>query len=136
MTTPSQAELGSPAAPSVPAPGLPEQGHGLTLSRFRRFAAWARRVSLERKLAIVLMVATVGAGTVTFAAMTGNLPLAVDPWSVLLRLNLDLVLLLGLSALIARRLVIIWAEHRKGIAGAQHCDPVPALCRLGQPGQP
>ena len=121
MTTPSQAELGGPAAPSVPAPGLPEQGvaaRGLSVSRFRRVAAWAGRVNLERKLAIVLLVATVGSGTVTFAAMTGNLPLAVDPRSILLLLNLDLVLLLGLGAVIARRLVIIWIEHKKGVAGA------------------
>jgi len=106
MTTPSQAESGGQTAPGLPA------------SRFQRFAAWAGRVNLERKLAIVLMVATVCSGTVTFAAMTGNLPIAVEPWSVLLLLNLDLVLLLGLSSLIARRLVIIWAEHKRGLAGA------------------
>ena len=121
MTTPSQTELGGPAAPSVPTPGLPEHGvaaRGLSVSRFRRVAAWAGRVNLERKLAIVLLVATVGSGTVTFAAMTGNLPLAVDPRSILLLLNLDLALILGLSAVIARRLVIIWIEHKKGVAGA------------------
>jgi two-component system nitrogen regulation sensor histidine kinase NtrY len=106
MSTPSQAALDEQAAPGLPA------------SRFGRFAAWAGRVNLERKLAIVLLVATVGSGTVTFAAMTGNLPIAVDPGSVLLLLNLDLVLVLGLSALIARRLVIIWAEHKRGLAGA------------------
>ncbi len=106
MNRPIEAELA--AHPS----GTPPQG------RYRRIAAWAHRVNLERKLAIVLLVATVTAGTVTFAAMTGNLPRALDPWSILLLLNLDLILLLGLSALIARRLVILWAEHKKGLAGA------------------
>jgi len=106
MNTPSQAALDDQAAPGLPA------------SRFGRFAAWAGRVNLERKLAIVLLVATVGSGTVTFAAMTGNLPVAVDPGLVLLLLNLDLVLVLGLGALIARRLVIIWAEHKRGLASA------------------
>ena len=107
--------------PSEVAPSLSEQGpeRDLAVSRYRRFAAWAGRVNLERKLAIVLLVATVGAGTVTFGAMTGNLPLAVDPLSILLLLNLDLVLLLGLSALIARRLVILWIERKKGVAGAR-----------------
>jgi two-component system nitrogen regulation sensor histidine kinase NtrY len=90
----------------------------LAVSRFRRFAAWAGRVNLERKLTIVLLVATVGSGTATFAAMTGYLPLAVDPLSILLLLNLDLVLLLGLGAVIARRLVMLWAEHKRGTAGA------------------
>ena len=139
MTTPSQAELGGQAAPSPRAPGLSAIGvpgrtqstegvaaegvaaegvategvatQAVAPSRFRRFAAWAGRVNLERKPTIVLLVATVGSGTVTLAAMTGHLPLAVDPLSILLLLNLDLVLLLGLSAVIARRLVIIWAER-------------------------
>ena len=106
MNTPSEAELGAPSPRSLP------QG------RHRRIAAWAHRVNLERKAAIALLVATVGAGTVTFAAMTGNLPMVVGPWSILLLLNLDLILLLGLSALIARRLVILWAEHKRGLAGA------------------
>lgn len=90
-------------------------GHGV----FGRFVAWAERVNLERKLAIALMLGAVAAGTVTFAAMTGHFPSVVDPWAVLLLLNLDLVLLLSLSAMIARRLVILWAEHRKGLAGAR-----------------
>lgn len=85
----------------------------------RRFLAWAERVNLERKLAIALMLGVVASGTVTFAAMTGYFPVAVDPWALLLLLNLDLVLLLSLSAMIARRLVILWAEHRKGLAGAR-----------------
>ena len=106
MNTPGEAELGAPLSRSLP------QG------RYRRVAAWARRVNLERKLAIALLVATVGAGTVTFAAMTGNLPGLQDAWSILLLLNLDLILLLGLGALIARRLVILWVEHKKGLAGA------------------
>ncbi|MEE8188725.1 MAG: HAMP domain-containing protein, partial [Kiloniellales bacterium] len=86
---------------------------------FARCAAWAQRVNLERKLAIGLLVATVGSGTVTFAAMTGNLPVAVDPWTVLLLLNLDLILLLVLSAIVARRLVILWTARKKGLAGAR-----------------
>jgi two-component system nitrogen regulation sensor histidine kinase NtrY len=106
MSTPSEVELGAQAPGSLP------QG------RHRRFAAWAHRVNLERKLAVALLVATVIAGTVTFAAMTRNLPLALGPRSLLLLLLLDLILLLGLSALLARRLVILWAEHKKGLAGA------------------
>ncbi|MFQ5773180.1 MAG: ATP-binding protein [Kiloniellaceae bacterium] len=75
-------------------------------------------MNLERTLAIAFLIGAVVAGAVTFMAMTGHLPVAVDPWSVLLLLNLDLILLLGLSALIVRRLVILWAAHRRGLAGA------------------
>jgi two-component system nitrogen regulation sensor histidine kinase NtrY len=106
MNTPSQAELGAQVSPRLPE------------GRHRRFANWARRINLERKLAIALLVATVCAGTVTFAAMTGNLPMDLDPRFVLLLLNLDLILLLGISSIIARRLVILWAEHKRGLAGA------------------
>jgi two-component system nitrogen regulation sensor histidine kinase NtrY len=94
-------------SPPPESPGLPA-----------RLLRWGRRVNLERKLAILLLIGTVASGTVTFSAMTDHLPMAVEPRAVLLLLNLDLILLLGLSALIARRLVILWAAHKKGLAGS------------------
>jgi len=87
--------------------------------RLQRFSVWARRVRLERKLTLALLIAAVTAGIATFAAMTGRWPVAADAWVVLLLLNLDLVLLLGLSALIARRLVVLWIANKRGIAGAR-----------------
>ncbi len=88
-------------------------------SRARRFLVWAKRVNLERKLAIALMLGVVASGTATFTAMTGYFPVAIDAWALLLLLNLDFVLLLSLSVIVARRLVILWAEHKKGRAGAR-----------------
>ena len=85
----------------------------------QRFAAWAARINLERKLAIALLLGAVASGTVTFSAMTGHFPVVVQPLYILLLLNLDLVLLLCLSVMIARRLVMLWAEHKKGMAGAR-----------------
>jgi two-component system nitrogen regulation sensor histidine kinase NtrY len=82
------------------------------------FIRWSRLVRLERKLAIVLLVASVSAGITTFAAMTGNLPVATDTALMLLLLNVDLLLLLGLSLLIVRRLVILWVARRRGTAGS------------------
>lgn len=87
--------------------------------RFRRLNLWMRRVKLERKLAIALLVAAVTSGVTTFAAMTGNLPGRVEPWVILSLINLDLILLLGLAAVIARRLVILWVARRRGAAGAR-----------------
>jgi hypothetical protein len=98
-------------APNTP-PGLPRRA-------VLRFLFWSRRVRLERNLAIVLAFAAVAAGTATFAAMTGNLPMAVDTWDILLLLNLDLVLLLALGALISRRLVYVWVASKRGAAGAR-----------------
>ena len=49
-----------------------------------RFTAWARRVNLERKLTVVLLVAAVTAGLATFAAMTERLPTQADATLILL----------------------------------------------------
>ena len=101
-----------------------------TPNLFRRFSEWAGRVNLERKLAIALLVAAVTAGIATFAAMTGRLPAAVDTWVILLLLNLDLVLLLGLGALIARRLVVLRIATKRGLAGARLHARLSALFSL------
>ncbi|MDJ0896990.1 MAG: HAMP domain-containing protein, partial [Alphaproteobacteria bacterium] len=88
-------------------------------SNIGRFADWAQRVRLERKLVIALLVGAVTAGIATFAAMTESLPAAVDTWVILLLLLLDLALLLCLGALIARRLVILHFAAKSGVAGAR-----------------
>ncbi len=85
----------------------------------QRIGDWVRKVKLERKLAIVLLVAAVSSGIMTFAAMTGRLPGKVEPWVILSLINLDLVLLLALVVLIARRLVILWVARRRGMAGSR-----------------
>ena len=96
-----------------------ETATGLPRRTILRFFYWSRRVRLERNLAIGLAVAAVAAGMATFGAMTGNLPVAVDAWDILLLLNLDLVLLLALGALIGRRLVYVWVASKRGAAGAR-----------------
>ena len=88
-------------------------------SALTRLGLWAQRVGLERKLAIAFLITGVVSGTVTFMAMTGNFRVAADPWSLLLLLNLDLVILLVLGVLIARRLVILWTARKRGLAGSQ-----------------
>ena len=115
-------------APIRDVEGLNAPGEGISIESsagtappglYGRFAVWAHRVNLERKLAFAFLVSGVACGTVTFLAMTGKIHYARDPVSLLLLLNVDLVLLLGLSAFIVRRLVILWAAHKRGLAGAQ-----------------
>lgn len=96
-----------------------ESTPGLPRRTLLRFLYWSRRFRLERNVAIALAVAAVAAGVATFGAMTGNLPVAVDTWGILLLLNLDLVLLLALGALIGRRLVYVWVASKRGAAGAR-----------------
>jgi two-component system nitrogen regulation sensor histidine kinase NtrY len=83
-----------------------------------KISAWAQRVGLEKKLAFGLAVAAVLSGIATVASWTGSRDFGPDPDTVLLLLYLDTVLLLLLGAVVARKLVIVWAERRRGLAGS------------------
>ena len=89
------------------------------MSLSRQVLTWASRVGLGRKLAVALALASVACGIGTYAAFTGWPPFHDKPGAVLLFLNLDLVLLLGLAVVIARRLVEVWMERRRGHAGSR-----------------
>ena len=93
--------------------------HSAGLSRPLRLRDWARRVGLARKLAITLALAALAAGIVTYAVFSGNPPDGPEPRTVLAILLVDLVLLLSLGAIVARGLVRLWAERRRGSAGSQ-----------------
>lgn len=88
-------------------------------SLMRQAARWAARVGLVNKLSVVLTIAAVAAGVATYAALTETPPFGHGADTVYLLLNLDLVILLLLGALIARRVVGIWVERRRGRAGAR-----------------
>ncbi len=92
-----------------------------TVSRNRlstRLALWARKAALARRLAIGLTVAAIASGVATYIALTGS-PLGPDPTTILILIIVDLCLLLPLAALVAYRVVRLWAEHRRGMAGAR-----------------
>ncbi len=91
---------------------------GMTQTWIQRLRLWADRVGLANKLAIGLTVAAVASCFATYAALTGE-GLSPDPRTVLLLLNLNLVLLLALGAVVARRIVQLWAERRRGSAGSK-----------------
>jgi two-component system nitrogen regulation sensor histidine kinase NtrY len=85
----------------------------------RRVRSWAGRIGLWHKCAIALALAALGSGLATYMALTGTPPFARRPNAVVTLLNLDLVLLLALGALVARRLFQVWAERRRGLAGSR-----------------
>jgi two-component system, NtrC family, nitrogen regulation sensor histidine kinase NtrY len=85
----------------------------------RRFRIWAGRIGLGHKSAIALALAALGSGLATYLALTGTPPFARRPNAILSLLNLDLVLLLALGALVAKRLLQVWAERRRGLAGSR-----------------
>jgi len=96
----------SETAPTAPAPP-------------GRLSAWARRHRLWRRLPIVLAAAALLSGLATYAALTGWVALGPDPRTVVVLLNIDVVLVLLLSAVVLRRLVQIWLERRRGSAGSR-----------------
>jgi len=89
------------------------------MSLARRVRTWAGGIGLWRKMAIALAAAALASGIATYLALTGAPPFGRGPGAVLILLNLDLVLLLALAALVAKRLVEVWLERRRGLAGSR-----------------
>lgn len=87
--------------------------------RLQRLAVWAQRIGLARRSAIALTVAAIASGVATYIALTGSPPLGPNPSTILVLIILDLVLLLPLGALVAHRIVRLWAERRRGLAGSR-----------------
>ena len=86
---------------------------------WRRITRWARRVGLSRRLPMALTIAAIVAGVTTYAALTESRPFGGDPQFVLVLLYIDLVLALMLSAVVIGRLVQLWLERRRGMAGSR-----------------
>ena len=89
------------------------------MSLARRVRTWTGGVGAWRKIGIALAAAALAAGIATYLALTGAPPIGPRPVLVLALLQLDLVLLLALAALVAKRLVKVWAERRRGLAGSR-----------------
>ncbi len=89
------------------------------LALWRVFRRWARRVALERKLAVAFSLLAILSGAATAIAITRSGPLGPDPDLVLACVYLNIAFLLGLGALVVRQLVRIWIERRRGHAGAR-----------------
>jgi two-component system, NtrC family, nitrogen regulation sensor histidine kinase NtrY len=89
-----------------------------SMQLFRQQVDWARRVGLERKLTIALLVAALLSGAGTYFALTGSFGALRDRATLLLVL-IDLIVLLLLGTALARRLVALWMERRQGLAGAR-----------------
>src|SRR5260370_23900544 len=89
------------------------------ITRPQQVALWVTRHGLGRKGAVALAVAAILSGLTSYIMLTGSATFGPDPGTVLLLLNVNLVLLLGLGLVVAKRLVQVWAERRRGLAGAK-----------------
>ena len=93
-----------------------DQGAPSMRGRWReRFA----RSGLGRLFAIALAIAAALSGLATYAALTRALPVEISPNFILVFLYIDLILLLLLVAVVARRITMVWMERRRGSAGSR-----------------
>ncbi len=84
---------------------------GLTLAHIRT-RSWRTKVGM------LLVLAAIISCFATYGALTETPPFGDDPNLVIWLLNIDLVLLLLLVSLIARRIVSVWSGRKRGIAGS------------------
>ncbi len=87
-------------------------GKGISYLRKRSALSW------QNVLAVLLILATVVSGVETYRALNETLPYGNNPEIVVRLLTLDLVLLLLLVALIARRIVSLWSGRKRKLAGS------------------
>jgi two-component system nitrogen regulation sensor histidine kinase NtrY len=92
-----------------------------TKAKTKTRTVWSRlkRVDVERRLALLLTISAVAAGLATYWVISRAPPFGPDVGTVLILLNLDLVLLLLLGVVIARRLVQLVLQLRQGSAGSR-----------------
>jgi two-component system nitrogen regulation sensor histidine kinase NtrY len=72
-----------------------------------------------RWLTLGLAITSIAAGFFTFAAVTGTGVIDLSPGGMLWLVNGNLALLLVLAAILAVRVVRVWAERRRGSAGSR-----------------
>ncbi|AMW35171.1 PAS domain-containing sensor histidine kinase [Haematospirillum jordaniae] len=85
-----------------------------------RFYAWLRQGGVARKLAVLLGAAALVFGAATWAVLAGFWePVSDGGHALSVLLNLDLILLLVLSALVIRSIVALWLARRTGGAGSR-----------------
>lgn len=84
-----------------------------------RLTAWLRTPHLSRRIAIVLLLGAALSGVATYAVLSGTMEFGADAEWVLGLLYLDLIILLSLGVVVARRLVQIILARRKGSVGSR-----------------
>ena len=83
------------------------------------FVRFAQDYTLSRRLAAGLSLAAFLSVVATFAIITGAKPFTDKAARVLPFIYLDLTLMLLLAVIIAKRLVELWVERRRGLAGSK-----------------
>ena len=90
-----------------------------TPSQWMRFSQWASRTGLQRRIAMLIIIAALVSGFATYGALTGSISLGLGTQSVPVLLYIDLVLVLLLCVIVIMRVVQLAVERRRGTAGSQ-----------------
>ncbi|WP_281684094.1 sensor histidine kinase NtrY-like [Thalassobaculum salexigens] len=106
-------------SPFTEAPFTEGQPEPPRLTPWLAFRRWARRVALERKLAVLFSLLAILSGAATAIVITRSGTEGPAPDVVLLCVYFNIAFLLGLGALVVRQLIRIWIERRRGLAGAR-----------------
>lgn len=93
-----------------------QEASALLGARIERISGSRR---LSRALGLMLMALAVFAGIGTYAAFTGVPPLGGDPDTLVIMVYIDLAIMLALGFIIARRVVSLWSDRRRGSAGSR-----------------
>ncbi|MGH1482684.1 MAG: ATP-binding protein [Geminicoccales bacterium] len=84
-----------------------------------KLVRWLRSPHLSRRIAIVLTVAAALSGLATYVVLSGTMQFGANSEWVLALLYLDVILLLSLGVVVARRLVQIILARRQGSVGSR-----------------
>ncbi|MET1029227.1 MAG: HAMP domain-containing protein, partial [Dongiaceae bacterium] len=84
-----------------------------------RFVDWADRVNLERNVAYLLMLIGIACGIATYLILADYWRTQSPAKAITYLLMGDLIVVLCLGTIIARRVVQLWLSHRRGLVGAK-----------------
>ncbi len=93
--------------------------HRRRASLSRRLFEWSRRISLERRIAIGFLTVGSTTGLLTYLVLTDVWQTQNDARVITWLLLADLIVVLSLGTIIARRFVVLWMERRRGLVGAK-----------------
>lgn len=91
-------------------------GPGSAIGKISKFFF---RKGWSGRLALILILAITVSGFATYAALSETPPFGNDPNTVIWLLNLDLVFMILLTGLIARRFAKLLSGRRRGLAGSK-----------------
>ncbi|MEZ5648575.1 MAG: hypothetical protein R3E60_06520 [Alphaproteobacteria bacterium] len=88
-------------------------------SYWLRLTLWARQWHLARKLTAVLILCSIVAGGVTYAALNGSFGTENQYDLIQKLLVLDIIVLLALGATVGASIVRLWQARQQGAAGSR-----------------